>query len=146
MKKIIKPTADLIFKHIDIPVVEFTLSNGVKGRGLIDTGSESTMLDIAFLKANKKCFAIKNTNEKMNFIGFYGSEDRNLIKASTYIHFGTYATSLDNVTLASLDGINKSIEEMYGKDIHIDIVLGGDFFLQKNIEINYNNKTLIFNN
>ena len=144
MKKIIKPKADLIFKHIDIPVVEFTLSNVVKGRGLIDTGSESTMLDIAFLKANKKCFAVNMTNEKMSFVGFYGNEDRRIIKASTYIHFGTYATSLKNVVLANLDGINKNMHDMYGDDVHVDIVFGGSFLLEKNIEINYKTRKLVF--
>ena len=134
-----------VLKNINIPVVEFELSGGVKGRGLIDTGSESTMLDLNFLKQNRSVFAIDVTNQKMNFVGFYGDEDKHLIRVSTYVHFGKRAVGLKNAIATQLDNINKSLEDMYGKDMHIDVVFGSDFFIDHRLEINYKTKQIIFN-
>lgn len=145
MKQSAKLTANIYFKDLEVPFVEFTLSNGTKGRGLIDTGSESTMIDTNFIKKNKECFAIDVTNQKMNFVGFYGDEKRRIIKISTYIHFGKYAVSLEDTIAANLSGINKGLEELHGKDVHIDIVFGGNFLRKKKVEINYKTNTIAFN-
>ena len=138
------PETKLVFKNIAIPIIEFTLSNGVCGRGLVDTGSEGTLVDAGFLKANKAAFAIKPTSQKMNFVGFYGSEDRHLIKVSAFLKFDGNEVLMKDAIVAPLDNVNKGLIEMYGEEMAVNIVFGSDFFAENKAEINYQTNKLVF--
>jgi hypothetical protein len=70
-----------------VPVIRVRLNNGKEGYAVVDTGSESTMFDMQFVKKNKNYFEIQTTDSKMNLIGMSSSAEVPLIRATTHLRF-----------------------------------------------------------
>lgn len=70
-----------------VPVIKFRLKGGKEGYSVVDTGSESTVFDMQFVKKNKSCFDVEITEDKMNLVGLTDSSETPLIYATTHVCF-----------------------------------------------------------
>lgn len=129
----------------DCPIIQFMLGNGTVGYALVDTGSETTMIDETFAKANKSCFKINITDDKIIMHGVNGNIEKPCIEASTKAAFktiqgenveytiGTYVCSLANISAKDKTG---------KKTYHVSIVIGSDFLVNNKAKINFINSQL----
>ena len=146
-----RKTTKLIYRKLAIPFVTFRLADGTEGTALVDTGSESSVIDKAFVKAHKKQFQIEITDKKIEQIGFYGKSFVHIIKLTAPLFFKTYRgrkwfrSKITDALLSDLSPLNQSIAETNKIENAVQAVFGSDLFKALQAEINYQNNTLTIN-
>lgn len=131
---------------LGVPVVKGFI-HGIPFNAILDTGSEETLIDVDFVKKNKKFFSLTKTDYKINFSGIHGDKDTRIVHAETDITFKynngkTFDVSLENAVIYNMSFLNNTVRN---KGFEIHALLGSRFFSSKNAEINYDTKELIFN-
>ena len=131
----------------DIPIVKFSLGNGVESYAILDTGSEITTFDKDFILNNRAEFQILHTKEKINLVGMATEKEQPVIHAGTKLYFSDKSgeSSVCNVSEAmvmSLAIINENLKKQYLFAKEITAIIGCDVFLTLNAKIDFKNKTL----
>lgn len=140
----------LIYKNLGIPLITFKLADGTEGEALIDTGSESSLFDKAFVKDHKSQFKIVNTGQKMEQIAFGGKTTTPIIKLTVSFYLKTYrgkklfASIIEDALLSDLSIVNKDIAEARNVNNAFQAIIGTDILKKLHADINYENNTIIF--
>lgn len=123
-----------------VPVIKFTLGNGITGYAVIDTGSESTVFDKDFVKSNKSEFSIEATKNKIKMIGVSdNSGELPVIYASANVKLGSDELVMNGMlfTLVHLeDNLGFKPAALIGSDVLND--LGAKLNFKQNIMTYYN--------
>ena len=138
MSKIVIP---FIKSKLDIPVVSLYI-NDCRVEAIIDTGSESTLIDKTFAKEHKKLFHISTHTDKCMYFGFNSSTEHPVIIAETVIGFKEKEKAISIAgEVFNLDSVISAIKETY--DIEPKLIIGSDFLNKFSTEINYETRQLI---
>jgi hypothetical protein len=129
-----------------VPMVRIFLPGGTGGWAIIDTGSESTLLDKEFVKNNKDYFKFKKTQEKINFVGIDSKNSHPIINAIGSIAF--YQDEL--IVFHKLEAIVSDLSNVISHtkqnfDVETSAILGSDFLKENGVEVNFPDKALYMN-
>lgn len=137
MRKVKVP---FIQSECDIPIIEFELSNGNKGLAIIDTGSDTSLVDKDFVIANKKEFKIKKRKQSASFSGLSASSDMPIVEAGVKVKFaGMEYPFLANVFPMTFV---MAMKEVY--DVSPVVLIGSDMLIALSADINYLKKEVTF--
>lgn len=119
-------------EEFKIPVVKFDV-NGVEACFIIDTGSNSSILDYKWYKENSKLFTFK----RKTYINYVGISGTSTVK-TVYVDGLVNGISV-NFTTSDLSAIIKTL-----KNHNLDVVgiLGSVYLEQNNYIIDYNTKSI----
>lgn len=122
----------------EMPVVKLTLNNGVSFTAIIDTGSESTLIDKDFAKENKKEFELIKTRKKISLLGLNGEKDYPMLFVKALV------SECDmKFQMIDFSYIGNNFEEKYG--VKASALIGSDVLNQLNAVIDYDNHKVTFN-
>lgn len=127
---------------IDIPVVEITLHDGGTGFAIVDSGSESTLFDIDFVKNHKKGFKITKTNKKISIIGLLAQKEMDIINLDTEISMGYGFIPVTGAIVARLSGL--AGQALKDSEKKICCLLGSDALREMKADINYRTNTFSY--
>ncbi len=147
-----RKTTKLVFNNLMIPLVTFRLGDGTEGSALVDSGSESTMIDLKFVKEHKKLFKITKTNLQIEQIGFSGKSTTRIVKLTTSVFMKTFRgkkffrSLFKDAMLTDLSSVNKGLAESRNMGENaVQAILGSVILKKLQAEINYRNNTLTVN-
>lgn len=139
MKRIRTPFCDI---KSEIPIISVTLSNGEKTLALVDSGSETTLIDKDFIVKNRKVFKVSKSKDTGTLTGLNSKNEYVVVLADTYIQLeGTKQYFPLHGTIYPMDFVVKSLKECYG--IEPKILIGSDTLHEYNAELNYEKRELI---
>ena len=127
----------------DMPVVLLTLKNNVQFLAVVDTGSESSLIEVKFVIDNKSVFERRKTNKKVSLLGLNGESNHPLTYAACDI-----ARNEDEMELV-FEAVNfnfaaNGFEDKY--NMRISAIIGSDMLSRYNALIDYEKSTVTFNN
>lgn len=125
-----------------IPMVSITLANGITTLAVIDSGSESTLIDKGFILRNKKEFTVK-ASQAAQFVGLTEVTNGVSVKANTEISFTDITGTRMNIQgdVFDLSKAMKGLEAEF--HIYPNILLGSDFLQSINAKIDYEKNELV---
>ena len=124
----------------NVPIIQFKLKDGSVYYGIVDTGSESTVLSSRMVNHELAMFEIADAKE-ISFIGVSGSIPTTIKTASSTFYFGKHKCLIAGM-VADLDKLNDSIHECCDKDIYISAVFGCDTFKQLDAIIDFKEQAI----
>lgn len=112
--------------------------------GLVDTGSEKTMLDFTM---RDEGIEVKESNIETNFVGVNGEGGvDSVFDVDDMIQFKTKDDALFPVcvkgVLFDLSNISTIFQKKSGKAVKISAIIGSDFLKERNAKIDFKNKNL----
>ena len=123
-----------------VPVIKLRLGDE-ELHALVDTGSESTLMDEK-LKENKK-IKIKDLEHDMSFVGLNGQTENKRIFVLSGKFFHEDAEIKIGGISADLSGISAHLKKNYGTDIQISALLGCDFLDCYRAVVDFDNHELV---
>lgn len=141
-----KITVPFIDCPSEITIVRFSLG-AVKGLAVIDSGSEMTIFDKAFVEANADGVLIAPNKTKLNITGVSASA-RNIVNnnASANLcfkdHDGFVLPLNIKGNVINLSPLTESFKKTYGEKYVIAMIIGGDTLRGLRGSINYEKGTL----
>lgn len=124
----------------DVPVIKLTLGNGKDIYALVDTGSESTIIDKTTIKENKDLFHIIRKREKTSFIGVAGNTEVPIVEASTTVTISGESLNLNGIVM-DLSHITKDSES-----IKLSVILGCHLLKELEAKLDFKDKSIMLNN
>lgn len=128
---------------LDVPVIEIQC-NGVTSYAILDTGSECTLFDAAFIKSikNKGGVRIYTDTEDKEIIMYAMKQSVQPVMADASIILGDGKSSGRPIKCSglifNLSGINKHVEKTTGKKI--GVIIGSDTLNKYNMKIDFKEK------
>lgn len=127
--------------NVDTPMIKIGFEEGkVPFLACIDTGSELTLVDEAFVKHYRDIFSVEYTDEKLQVISASRTDEVvNIINA--------YADVCIADKVFPFKGMIKDmmlLVERKEKPVAVPVVFGNDFLKKYNARINYRKKTITF--
>lgn len=114
-----------------LPLVRLFLKNGEQGYALIDSGSESTILDPIIMKDYPGLVISSTIIGQQNNVGFAGKANVKVVRANLHLPFNsTPKKQFDiilNCSVADLSSISSRIEQRFGVSGNLLMILGCDF-------------------
>lgn len=129
-----------------VPMVRIFLPDGTGGWAIIDSGSESTLLDKEFAKKHKEFFKFKKTRDKINFVGIDSKSPHYIVNAKGDIAFyedTVMRTQELEAILSDLSNVTNHTKENF--DVEIAAIIGSDFLKASEAEVNYPDQALYIN-
>lgn len=127
-----------------IPVVSIILENGDETYALLDSGSESTLIDKDFILDNKSVFKVKRPKAKVSYIGLSNTSELPVVNAETMVKFGNNDESIKIFgEVFEFKFICSSFKETY--NCSPKILIGSDTLETYNAKIDFENEELILN-
>lgn len=121
-----------------VPMVRIFLPDGTGGWAILDSGSESTLLDKEFAKKHKEFFKFKKTRDKINFVGIDSKSPHHIVNATGSIAFyedtEIFFHKMEAI-VSDLSNVTSHTKENF--DVEISAIIGSDFLKEINAEINY---------
>lgn len=124
----------------NVPIIQFKLKNGASYLGIVDTGSESTVMSARMINENLDMFYLSDDRE-MSFIGVAGGMPTSIKAASSIFYFDDKRCIVTGL-MADLDKLNDSIHECCDNDIQISVVFGCDTFKQLDAIIDFKEQSI----
>ena len=124
----------------DVPVIKLTLGNGKDIYALVDTGSESTIIDKTTIKESKDLFHIIRKSEKTSFIGVAGNTEVPIVEASTTVTISGESLNLNGIVM-DLSHITKDSES-----IKLSVILGCHLLKELEAKLDFKDKSIMLNN
>lgn len=124
----------------DVPVIKLTLGNGKDIYALVDTGSESTIIDKTTIKENKDLFHIIRKSEKTSFIGVAGNTEVPIVEASTTVTISGESLNINGIVM-DLSHITKDSES-----IKLSVILGCHLLKELEAKLDFKDKSIMLNN
>lgn len=124
-----------------VPMVRIFLPGGTAGWAIVDTGSESTLVDKEFVKNNKELFKTEHTRDKINFIGIdsKSSSPHPIVNLEGSIAFYQDQKEIFfhkiEAILSDLSTVSGYTKQNYG--VEPSAILGSDFLQTIHAEVNY---------
>lgn len=124
----------------EVPFVWFSLANGVAGCALVDTGSESTIFDLNFVRAFKDQFKINKTKNKINFVGISKGSEQPIVNVNCKVYLsGKNEFSAEGI-LSDLSYVKAHLHSNF--DIELSAIFGSDFLNSIGAKINFKKRKL----
>lgn len=131
-----------------LPLVRLFLENGEQGYALIDSGSESTILDPIVMKDYPGLVISSTIVGHQNNVGFAGKANVKVVRANLHLPFNsTPKKQFDiilNCSVADLSSISSRIEQRFGVTGNLLIILGCDFLTAVAAKIDMKRRLLSF--
>lgn len=125
-----------------IPVIRLYLEDGVYCNVLIDSGSDTTVYDAAFIRTNRAKFTVEQTQKQANYVGINSKDIRPIVLAKTTLYMEDSGLGFD--ITGEIMNLSDAFEEFYAvNDIKPHALLGGRDLDQLKAKIDYENKELI---
>ena len=112
--------------------------NGVKAKLLIDTGASNSCLN----QALRDRFLVKELGDPFEAAGASEGKMKAVFSHAGELHLGRFATGPHSFVLLDMTHINATLSSQGAAPI--DGILGADFFFQKNAQIDYQQRWLVF--
>lgn len=120
-----------------IPLVRFKY-NGKSFTAMVDSGSELTFVDKDFAFNNK--IKLKEIDNEVKLNQLTTNQRNKVVVASVDTIMGRSNIKITGLVM-SLNSISDALKAQYDEDIHIDLLIGGDFLDSSKAKINYEKKT-----
>lgn len=132
-------TIPLRFRRSRIPLVNFRLAGDETYYALIDTGSETTLLDVAL----KDKVEVKSIEDEGNFVGIGGSTEYKTIEFAdtSFILLGDIKLPFIGL-MHDMTALSKHFKDKNKEYIRISAIIGSDLLKKHDAKIDYKNKTL----
>jgi predicted aspartyl protease len=132
-------TIPLLFRRSRIPLVNFQLAGDETYYALIDTGSETTLLDVAL----KDKVEVKSIEDEGNFVGIGGSTDYKTIEFAdtSFILPGNIELPFIGL-MHDMTALSKHFKDKNKEYIRISAIIGSDLLKKHDAKIDYKNRTL----
>lgn len=127
----------------EIPLITFRLDNGTEGVAVVDTGSEQTVFDSAFIKENDDCFKFKE-GRTYSLIGIATESEAMAVSIATSFHFGGETIEIAGVS-ADMSSLRSHFKKSYGDQFDIVAIFGSDMMLKLGTKIDFIKKEIKFN-
>lgn len=112
--------------------------NGVQARLLIDTGASNSCLN----QGDQQKFLLEVEGQPFEAAGAAEGKLHAVNSAESRLNLGRYAAGTHAFVLLDMTHINITLQSQGAKPI--DGILGADFFFQRNVQIDYLNRKMIF--
>jgi len=112
--------------------------NGVKTQLLIDTGASNSCLNQAF----KEKFLLQEKGQPFEAAGAGEGKLQAVQSTASTLRLGRYAAGTHAFMMLDMSHINATLQSQGAAPI--DGILGADFFFQKNVQIDYQNRRMLF--
>ena len=144
MKKQIKQKIPFVDCASNVPFVKFYIHGGEECYAILDSGSESTIFDMDFIKSHKKQFKTEITDNKVTLVGVGTAVERPIIDVSVDVTFDEAGISYPaKGHIVDLSTTKEHTKTKLG--IETVAIFGGAFLKSIGAEINYPEKTLYLN-
>jgi len=133
------------FEHFQthVPIIKFKISgNDCWFYGIIDTGSESTVIDDGFVDKHKERFVITPKHD-MSLIGLGGDAKYEIRDVSSNFVFNGNKCMVSGIT-SDLREFNKQVKQFCDNKLNISVIFGSDMLYQLNTLIDFKNKKVKF--
>lgn len=127
----------------NVPIVRFSLGADKEYYAILDTGSESTLFDMYFIKEEKENISINIPEEKMSIVGVSSSNEVPLINVSVPICFEGRAVCTANGLVLDMSHITKEFPESMGNSFKISALFGSDVLDAISAKVDFEKKELI---
>ena len=124
----------------DVPIIKFSLSDGSSFDAIVDTGSESTVIDKCFVKKHNKLFHT-TSESKMSLIGITGDSPHIVEHISSTFFFEGRRCMVSGVT-SDLTELNDNIHSYCDNDINVSVIIGCDMLNQLGAIIDFNSHSI----
>lgn len=139
MKKV---SINFIDNPSSLPFVYVYLDNGTSVIALVDTGSDSSVIDISVAKSNKDCISKLGSSQDINYIGMFSTSTQKTLNAKMNISLSPdghkYETTVSVMDLSIVQG---GILGEYG--IKPEIIIGSNFLKDNKINLDFKNLRLL---
>ena len=126
----------------EIPIIEVALGNGTKTLAIVDSGSETTLIDKDFILENKNAFKVSKSRDMVSYTGLVSAQKMPAIVADTYVlPTGCKKYLPLHGYVFDMSYVSQSLLEAY--NIDAKILIGSDTLNEYNAELNYEKKELI---
>ena len=126
-----------------VPMIRIFLPGGTGGWAIIDSGSESTLIDKEFVRKHKEFFKFERTRDKINFVGIDSKSPHHIVNAKGSIAFyqdtEIFFHKIEAI-VSDLSNVTNHTKENF--DVEIAAIIGSDFLKELNAEINYPDQAL----
>ena len=127
----------------EVPVIKFLFGDR-RFYALVDSGSETTLLDKTFAKKEK--IKIKINTKKVECIGLSNSQESVFIETTLDANFistdNTMITEHIKALCADLSMVNDHLVDTYKLDSPVVAIIGSDFLTQRSAKLNFKTKTM----
>lgn len=120
-----------------IPLVRFK-HNGKSFTAMVDSGSELTFVDKDFALNNK--IKLKEIDNEVKLNQLTTNQKNKVVVASVDTTMGRSNIRITGLVM-SLNSLSDALKTQYDEDIHVDLLIGGDFLDANKAKINYEKKT-----
>lgn len=112
--------------------------NGIQAQLLIDTGASNSCLN----QALQEKFMLQIKGQPFEASGAGEGKLQAIHSTESKLNLGRYAAGTHAFVLLDMTHINTTLQSQGAKPI--DGILGADFFFQRNVQIDYLNRKMIF--
>lgn len=136
-----KSTIPFLNKTTSVPIVPFSLVNGVEAYAILDTGSEVTVYDMQFVKRNRDVFETKEDSYKTKLTNVtQDGEEVPYIQTKTKLILRDSDESFKEKVVPgmvlNLSHINTHLKDT-GEDLIISAIFGADMLNWLGMEISF---------
>ena len=124
----------------DVPIIKFSLTDSSVYFAIVDTGSESTVMDEKFVKDNAELFQIASRHT-MSLIGVSGGSVHTVEHVSATFVFENRRCMISGIT-SDLSELNKSACAFCDCELNISVIIGCDTLTQLGSIIDFNDKEI----
>ena len=125
-----------------IPIIRLYLDDGTECVAIIDSGSDVTVLDMAFVKAHRNLFEIVATPFRANYVGINSADQHPIVKAKGVYYYDSGKDCFTiSAEMCNLSGAFSAFEAEHGIRPHM--LIGGELLDSLKAKIDYENQALI---
>jgi len=132
-----------------VPVVEFHVGDGEVAYAVVDTGSESTLVDARFAKQHKAYFSVIPTQAAMNIIGVDTKREIKIANCDGVLKLEDEENKecsilVTGAVLYDLSHLSTALSNEQAEPVSIAVVIGSDTLKSIDARIDMKRKTLSF--
>jgi hypothetical protein len=124
----------------DVPIIKFSLTDDSVYFAIVDTGSESTVMDEKFVKDNSELFQIASRHT-MSLIGVSGDSVHTVEHVSSTFILENRRCLISGIT-SDLSELNKNACAFCDSAIQISVIIGCDTLKQFSSIIDFNENAI----
>ena len=125
--------------RIRVPLVVFRTLDDKPRVGIVDTGSEVTMIDRALMGNGME---VVEGGGSTSFVGVNGEGGASTVtRVSGTVRMNDYDVPMSGVAY-DCSNLSRIFSARADKEINVSMIIGSDFLKERNSKIDYKNKTL----
>ena len=127
-----------------VPLVVFRALDGKPRVGIVDTGSEITMIDHSLIGNGMETV---EGGGSTSFVGVNGEGDANTVsRVAGSINVKSVDGDIYDIPMGGVEydcsGLSRVFSNRMDREIEVSAIIGSDFLKERNSKIDYKNKTL----